>query len=497
VNSTVITNGKELARVLIVSQDASALQQLWALGRKNGWYLQTAESIWDALEQAQSDSPLDLLFLDISHGGVDGLRTLRWLRKTNPALPVVLLSNSDDLGQKREASGLGAHGYLVKPIESEQLEAAIRNGIRTALRDKDTRPVSEDVEQVGEQMFFVAAGAAMRKLRAQVELLAHVNVPVLIVGESGSGKEIAARLIHRRSPRSSGKFIAVNCAALPPDLLEQELFGQESGARGDGHARPGKFELGENGSILLNEITEMPMPVQSRLLRVLQDRQVVRVGGEIPVEVNVRVLAATNVNVERALAEKKFRDDLYYQLSAFTLQVPPLRERKEEIPILLEHSMRELARVYGLPERAFSRVILGACQAHSWPGNLRELENFVKRYLVIGDEELALRELDKAHGGSTPAWKLPDKPTALNEASAVETLPDLKSLVQDAKGAAERNAIAAALDKTHWNRKAAARLLRVSYRSLLYKIDQYHMSPPAYLSAFPTNHGANGNGHGS
>ena len=483
--------------MLVVSHDALALRQLWALGRKNGWYLQTAESAWDALEQAQSHSPLDLLFLDISHGSVDGMRTLRWLRKTNPALPVVLLSNADDLGQKREASGLGAHGYLVKPIQSEQLEAAIRNGIGTASRDNDMRPANNDVEQVGEQMFFVAAGPAMRKLRAQAELLAQVNVPVLIVGESGSGKEIAARLIHRRSPRSGGKFLTVNCAALPPEMLEQELFGQETGTRGDGHARPGKLELGENGTILLNEITEMPMPVQSRLLRVLQDRQMVRVGGEIPLEVNVRVLAATNVNIEQALAEKKFRDDLYYQLGAFTLQVPPLRERREEISILLGHSMGELARAYGLPERVFSPLILGACQAHTWPGNLRELENFVKRYLVIGDEELALQELDKVHGGPTLSWRLPDKSLASNGSSAVETLPDLRSLVQDAKGAAERNAIAAALDKTHWNRKAAARLLRVSYRSLLYKIDQYHMSPPAYLSAFPTNHGANGNGHGS
>lgn len=481
----------------MVSQDPAALRQLWSVVRKNGWQLQIADSPWEALEQAQSAAPLDVLFLDISAGDIHGMRILRWFRKTNPELPVVLLSSSDDLKEKQEASGLGAHGYLVKPIQDELLEALIREGIGEGAEDKGTNTVSE-VEQVGEQMFFVAAGPAMRKLRAQAELLAQVNVPVLILGESGSGKEMAARLIHQRSPRGNGKFLVVNCAALAPDVLEQELFGQESGARGGERPRLGKLELGENGTILLNEITEMPMTVQSHLLRMLQDKQIVRVGGETPMEGNVRVLAATNANIDRALAEKKLRDDLYYQLSAFTLQIPPLRERKDEIPVLLGHFMRQLAGTYGLPERTFSPLILDACRGHLWPGNLRELENFVKRYLVIGDEELALGELEKARGSAgSQNWKLLEAEIGANDNVAFESLPDLKSLVQDAKGAAERNAIAAALDKTRWNRKAAARLLRVSYRSLLYKIDQYHMSPPAYLTMFSANHGVKGNGHGS
>lgn len=489
-------------RVLVVSRDSAAQRQVWWIGRENGWHLQSAENAWEAFEQAHAHSALDLLFLDISHdisnGDVNGMRTFRWLRKRSPALPVILLSNCDDMEQKQEASDLGAEAFLVKPIDHEVIREIIQKGIGTGSRDKAMNTASHDVEQVGEESFFVAAGPAMRKVRAQAELLAQVNVPVLIVGEGGSGKEIAARLIHQHSARSSGKFLTVSCAALPPEMLEQELFGQETGARGQQRARLGKLELGENGTLLLNEVTEMPMSLQSRLLRVLQERQIVRVGGEVALPVNVRVLAATNMTIDQTLAQKKLRDDLYYQLSAFTIQVPPLRQRREEIPILLSHFMHRLASAYGLQKRSFSPVVLAACQTHGWPGNLRELENFVKRYLVIGDEELALGELEKGReDAALQNWKLSETgPVADDATPAAESLPDLKSLVQDAKGFAERSAIAAALGKTHWNRKAAARLLRVSYRSLLYKIDQYHMSPPPYLSAFSANHGAKNNGHG-
>jgi len=339
---------------------------------------------------------------------------------------------------------------------------------------------SEDIEQVSDEAFFVGASPIMRKLRAQAELLAQANVPVLILGENGSGKDTAARLIHKLSVRSGFKFLKVNCAALPGDLLEAELFGYErSDSTGSARSKPGKLELCEKGTVLLDEIAEMPTSVQSKLLQVLQKKQFFRPGSGATVGVDVRILAATSANIERALSEKKLREDLYYRLSAFTVQAPPLRQRKDEIPLLLRHFMHHLAKHYGLPPRTFSPEVLDACHAYSWPGNLRELEEFVKRYLVMGDKELILATPKSGPGNGNAAQ--PSEPAGeafdAGENGERSSSPNsLKSLVQSVRCEAERNAIATALEKTGWNRKAAARLLKVSYRTLLYKIEQYHMS---------------------
>ena len=249
---------------------------------------------------------------------------------------------------------------------------------------------SQNIEQLGPEAFFVSAGPGAQKLRAQAELLAEADVPVLILGETGSGKDTVARLIHKLSVRSGFKFLKVNCADMPADLLEAELFGSEGMAPfGSGRATPGKFERAEKGTIFLDEITEMPISLQTRLMQVLQDKLLLRTGTDTAASVDVRILASTSANLERALAERKLREDLYYRLSAFTVQVPPLRQRRGEIVILLRHLMHKLAKHYVLPPREFSMSVLDACQRYSWPGNLRELEAFVKRYLVAGDNELA------------------------------------------------------------------------------------------------------------
>jgi DNA-binding NtrC family response regulator len=374
--------------------------------------------------------------------------------------------------------------------------------LASAADSLDTEITSEQVEPVGEDMFFVAASPIMRKLRAQAELLAQVDVPVLIVGENGSGKEATARLIHKLSVRSGFRFRKVNCAALPGDLLERELFGYEPGAfPGAMGTRARKFELSEKGTVLLDNIAETPGHLQAKLLHVLQEKQFSRLGSEARVEVDVRLIAATNGNLEQALAEKKLREDLYYRLSAFTVHVPPLRQRTGEIPLLLGHCMNQMARRYGLPGRKFSPAVLEACQAHAWPGNLRELENFVKRYLVMGDdEELAISELGQEGEPRFEPARLALEPVLHPAHEGVESQgpsSGLRSLVQSVKGETERNAIAVALEQTHWNRKAAARLLKVSYRTLLYKIQQYHMTPPpTYLAASLLGQGSKGNGEG-
>jgi len=307
----------------------------------------------------------------------------------------------------------------------------------------------------------------MRKLRSQAALVANVDIPVLMLGESGTGKEVMARLIHKLSPRAHRTFLKVNCAAVPADLLESELFGYEAGAfTGANHAKPGKFELCNKGTILLDEIGEMPPGLQAKLLHVLQDQQFSRLGSRSMVKVDVRILAATNINIPEALANKRLREDLYYRLNAFTLQVPPLRERKEEIPILLKHFMAHMSEQYARAPLPLTPELLQACQNYSWPGNLRELNNFVKRYLVLGDEKLAIQELHP----KTDGHGAPFDPAAPSSGTSTG---GLKSLARSAKDEAEGEAIRKALDETNWNRKQAATLLKISYKALLYKIRQY------------------------
>jgi transcriptional regulator with PAS, ATPase and Fis domain len=311
----------------------------------------------------------------------------------------------------------------------------------------------------------------MRKLRADLERVAGIDVPVLCLGESGTGKEVAARWLHRFSPRASQAFLKVNCAAVPAELLESELFGYERGAfTGAVRSKPGKFELCHNGTLFLDEIAEMPAALQAKLLHVIQDQEFVRLGGCHRVKVSVRVIAATNVKIRQALADKRFREDLYYRLSVFVFEIPPLRERAEDIPILLRRYLAQHARALGLPERALSHELWQRCLRYEWPGNVRQLENFVKRYLLMGEEAA---DLDRADG-------LPEFGTVIIRES--DAPPDLRAHIRGMRDGAEASAISKALTQTRWNRKAAADLLNISYKSLLLKIRQHGLDRRAKTS---------------
>ena len=338
-----------------------------------------------------------------------------------------------------------------------------------------------EIEQIGEELYFVAASPATRRLRTQAELLSQTDVSVLITGEPGSGKATTARLIHSLSIRSSFEFMRVSCATLTADLLESELFGYENN-NGNGRleSKAGKFEQCAKGTILLEGFDTMPMPVQVRLLRLLQNREFTRFGGQSPVRAEVRIIASSQGNLELAVAEKRVHAELYYHLSAFGLSVPPLRERREEIALLLGHFMNRLTRRYSVPAPHFSSALLDACQQYDWPGNLREMEIFVKRFLVFGDESAAVEELrSHPHAAPGPAQGNGNgHEGARNGHTHSEEKSSLKLLVRNAKGEAEKSAIAHALEETHWNRKAAARLLSISYRALLYKIQEYRLVPP-------------------
>jgi two-component system, NtrC family, response regulator AtoC len=484
----------ETVRLLVISRESSVLKPLWSVAEQNSWQLETVVSAWDAIERVQSGTVPHLLLLDLPRGDGDSLNALRWLRRICPDVPAIVTCFSEDAGRKREATRLGAQDVLVRPFDGARLESVIQRHLDSN-ENGEAEILSEDIEQLGPDSFFVSASPITQKLRAQAELLAEADVPVLILGEAGTGKDTVAKLIHKFSVRSGFNFLKVNCADMPGELLEAELFGSErNAASGNGRGAPGKFERAEKGTVFLDEITAMPLSAQAKLMHVLQDKVLLDPASHRAIPVDVRIIAATSASIDRVIAEKKLREDLYYRLSAFTIQVPPLRQRKSEIAVLLQHSMHQLARHYGLPPREFSPAVLDACQHHAWPGNLDELENFVKRYLVAGDKELTFGEINTNSNGGNGTRRAGDPERMISDAEMSSHEEgrfgpkSLKSLINTVKSETERNAIGSALQKTGWNRKAAARLLQVSYRTLLYKIDQYHMSASeSSLSPLPGN----------
>ena len=451
----------EAAKILLVDDEPGMLRYIRTLLEVDDYKVETATTGEEALQHLEKGLQPDLVLLDVLMPGIDGLETLEKLRQKRPGLKVVMLSCVNDTRKVVQAMRLGAQDYLTKPFQKAELDRVI-----DLCLGQGKQVYTDEVEELADDVFFIAASPAMRKIRSQAALVANVDIPVLLLGESGTGKDVLARLIHKLSPRAHRTFLKVNCAAVPADLLESELFGYEPGAfTGATHAKPGKFELCNKGTILLDEIGEMPPLLQAKLLHVLQDQTFSRLGSRSVIKVDVRILAATNINIPEALATKRLREDLYYRLNAFTLHLPPLRDRKEEVPILLKHSMTRMAERYARAPLPLTPALLKACQDHAWPGNLRELNNFLKRYLILGDENLAVSELQPK--GDGPGG------TRSDSGSRNDSGGGLKSLARSAKDEAEAEAITQALDQTNWNRKQAAAILQISYKALLYKIRQY------------------------
>lgn len=473
---------------------------LWSATDVSDWRLETSASGLEALERVDSGNIPSLILLDLVPGDGEALHTLRWLRRVAPTVPVIVLADPEDNGQMMEAVRLGAENYILKPCRAEDLTRILRRHVPMV---QDARPSalgSPTIETLGDNRFFISASQASRRLRARALLLAQVNVPVLITGESGSGRETTARLVHKLSVRSGFQFAKVNCSVLPAEILERELWGAQSSASSMLHPEGGKLHDCRQGTLLLDEIDSLPDHVQSRLLALFQETHATRRSGEMLANVGARILASTSVDAQVLVATGRLREDLWNWLSTFVLQVPSVRERREEIPMLIEHFMGRLSKRYGLPQRPLSPALLEACRAYPWPGNLREMETFVKRYLVMGNESQARLELrggpvSEAH--SEVVSSEAKKESLVSQGETNGDKPGLKSLLRSVKGETERTAIARALDETHWNRKAAARLLSISYRALLYKIQHYQLTPPdSYLSNVGFDSGAKGTSHG-
>ena len=449
--------------VLVVDDEPSIRSLLRTTLEVEGFYVDTVEDGETALSRLRTGSSPQLMILDVALPGLDGLGTLEQVRELSPSTKVVMLSCVSETRKVVRAMQLGAEDYLTKPFQQRDLVGVLNRCLEARI------PVEEngggEVVDLNDNTFFVCASPAMQKVRSQAALVARCDIPVLLLGESGSGKEVVATLIHKLSLRASRPFLKVNCAAVPSELLESELFGYEAGAfTGAVKSKPGLFELCNKGTILLDEIGEMPPALQAKLLHVLQDNEFSRLGARATTKVDVRILAATNIDVKEAMASKKLRPDLYYRLNGLQLRVPPLRERKEEIPILLKQFLARAADSFGRPVPPISSRLIHACVSYTWPGNLRELQNMVKRYIVLGDEEMAISELTghPSNGG----------------AALMDSKAGLKSIVRSAKNEAEAVAISEALEGTRWNRKQAAKNLGISYKALLYKIRELNLQPP-------------------
>ena len=390
---------------------------------------------------------------------------------------VCILSEIGDTSWEMHAQSWNINNVLTKPLLRQDLDKLISDcsPFQSPSQITSKKHPPYHLEELDDYGFFLAASPAMIQMHKNIRILASVDYPVLILGESGVGKEIVARLLHKYCARPDKKFINVNTAAIPSELLESELFGYEAGAfTGAVKAKPGKFELADKGTLLLDEIGEMSPQMQAKLLHVLQDGSVTRLGAQCSAHVDVRILAATNVNMEAAIAEKRFREDLYYRLNAFTIHVPSLRDRREEIPALIEQMAIRGASSPGHERFTFSDRLIEAAQEYHWPGNLRELRNFVTRLLVLQDEEGAYADLRA---------KTRMKSAHVAEISMLQPLDiethnkhGMKGVVNDIKHQTEGRMIKEALSASGWNRRRAASNLNISYRALLYKIQQHGLS---------------------
>ncbi|MDJ0786180.1 MAG: sigma-54 dependent transcriptional regulator [Myxococcota bacterium] len=445
-------------RILIVDDDEALRESLELLLAAEGFPVQSAPDGAAALE-ALAETPFDLILCDLRMPGVDGLDLLPEFRSRAPQATVFLMSayGTDDLAL--EAMNRGAYDYLQKPFQPSDIVLAIRKARERERLRRNNEVLKREVDRAAAERPIVAASQAMIEVLEVIERAAEFKATVLLTGESGTGKEVLARAIHAQSPRRDEAFVAVNCGAIAENLLESELFGHVKGAfTGADRARRGLFEEASGGTLFLDEVGELPQALQVKLLRALQEEEVRAVGSSKPRSVDVRVLAATSRDLEAAVAQDSFREDLFYRLNVVRIPVPPLRERREDIPLLVDHFLARYRDELQRDVKSVREDALAALVAYPWPGNVRELENVIERALILtrGDH-LGLDDLPQnVKAGPEP------EPGA----------PGLYSL-KEARREAEQAAIRRALEATDGNRTHAARLLEISHRALLYKLKDY------------------------
>ena len=477
-----MTAGQKL-RVLVVADDIATGRSLTAQMVRRGFEVSSASGGDEALRVLRVCGPA-LVLLDVSGPGASALDLLGRIKHSKPDVSVVMLSSRLDPEIIFTASKLGADDYLPKPFEINDLDIRINRILDKQRVTGDGAPLRDQVRRNRDFTGLFGTSPRMEEVKNTIEQVADTTATVLIRGESGTGKEVVARMIYAQSGRDDKPFVKVNCAAIPHELLESELFGYEPGAfTGANRQKLGKFDLANSGSLFLDEVSEMHPALQAKLLHVLQDGEFSRLGGKRDISVDVRVLAATNKPLENAVQDGTFREDLFYRLNVITIHIPPLRERREEIPVFLEFFLRKYSEFYGKQPPQFTDYAMTRMSEYSWPGNIRELENLVKRYVIVGNEAQIIRELSthkpimSSLGGVAAPLEKAERPS-----TAVTPISPSKTNVTDAEGPslleigrraamqAEREAIERVLAQTRWNRRQAAKILKISYKALLNKL---------------------------
>jgi DNA-binding NtrC family response regulator len=467
--------------ILLISDDIELCKLVNNLFEPSGLMITCVSSYLEAIEFPDHvKKQIELFIFDATNSkSLDTLFLQNLLKKIDRG-KLSIISADGDTYWESYAAKYDIPFVFSKPLQHTDMEKLYswltlrierpREVVGTASTDLPTF----HIEELDNNRFFLAASPTMLQLYKDIRTLAPIDIPVLILGESGVGKEIVAMLLHKYHSRSERMFLNVNCAALPTELLESELFGYEAGAfTGALKSKPGKFELANKGTLLLDEIGEMSPQMQAKLLHVLQDGSFSRLGARSSTQVDVRVLAATNIDMQEAISEKRFREDLYYRLNTITITIPPLRERREEIPLLIEQMTRRTGIELDRPF-TFSQRIIEAAQEYHWPGNLRELRNFVTRTLILQNQDAAYRDLRtkirtaQTYGGATPVEDL----TCKKSPSATR----MKDAINEVKNQTEIRMLQDALSASGWNRRRAAMNLNISYRSLLYKIQQHRLT---------------------
>lgn len=448
-------------KILIVDDDTSLRRVLEYNLQEEGYEVRTAGTGEEGLKLFDEYGP-ELLITDLNMPGMGGLTLLAAVKEKAPDTLVIVITAFGAVETAVEAMKLGAYDFITKPFNRDALKLTVRKALQVQWLARENRQLKEELTERAEFRKIIGISRRMEEVFRVIGRVADTEATVLITGESGTGKELVARAIHSQSARRSASFVAINCAAIPRDLLESELFGHVKGAfTGAVRDKTGKFQQAEGGTLFLDEVGELPVELQAKLLRALQEKEVQPVGGSSVQKLDVRVVAATNADLEQAIADGKFREDLYYRLSVIPVHLPPLRERKEDIPLLVRH----FAAKHGGGPAVFSPETLEVLAGYPWPGNVRELENAVERMLIMRNGDVIAPE-EVPEKIRTTREKLRECPVVClpSEGYSLEQL--------------EREVVIEALERNGWNQSSAARFLRIPRHTLIYRMEKYNIETP-------------------
>jgi DNA-binding NtrC family response regulator len=456
-------------KILVVDDEKDMRWLLSNFLKEDGYTIYEAEDCGHALNFLKKDSPPDLILLDLRiPGEMDGIDLLKEIKTTRPEIQVIILTAYGNIGSAVEAIKLGAYDYLAKPFENERLRLTIKRALESQKLTQEVLHLKTELKKEIDLESIMGSSPEIKNIFGRINKVAGTNFTVLIEGESGTGKEVVANAIHRASSRGNASFVAVDCGAIPDTLIESELFGYEKGAfTGADREKKGQFELANNGTIFLDEIGNLPYHVQNKLLRMIQERKIQKLGGKQPFPIDVRIIVASNIPLAKLEAEGKLRSDIYYRLNEFKIELPPLRKRIEDIPFLakkfLEEGNMELQKnVKGLQKDSLKMLI-----NHHWPGNVRELKNVIKRAVLLAEELIEPSHLIFDNGTSL-------NPPIIREEKIAEGM-SLKEVTKKVVYLAEKEAIEWALNMSSGNKSKAAKILKVDYKTLLSKIKDYNI----------------------